>query len=125
MQKLAGVESVKVSLNEGHAKLVLKGGNSLTMAQVRGVVERNGFTPQQAVVAAEAEVLTRDGGLHVRILGVDEIYGLDASTSGAIGAEVKKHNGRTVRIEGIIRPSRDKQKPTMQVTSILAAERKA
>ncbi|HXG71828.1 MAG TPA: hypothetical protein VNJ04_14570 [Gemmatimonadaceae bacterium] len=119
MQKLAGVESVKVSLNEGRARLVLKTGNALTMAQLRKVVEQNGFTPKQAGVVAEAEIVAKDGLLQVRILGVSETYGLEPTTAGSVAAELRKHAGRTVRVEGVIAPPADKmQKPLMQVTSV-------
>ncbi len=57
MEKLPGVESATVKLNEGRAVLQLKPDNRVTIAQVRERVRQNGFTPRAAVVAAIAEAM--------------------------------------------------------------------
>jgi hypothetical protein len=50
MQKVDGVEAVKVSLNDGLTILDLKPGNTITMAALRQIVKNNGFVSKEAQV---------------------------------------------------------------------------
>src|SRR5688500_9162125 len=50
MQKLNGVVSVRVSLNQGLTVLELKPGNSVTLARLREVIRNNGFVTREATV---------------------------------------------------------------------------
>ncbi|MBI4485275.1 MAG: hypothetical protein HY655_04625 [Acidobacteria bacterium] len=84
MEKLPGVESAKVSLNEGRAVIQLRPGNTVTIAQVHQSVERNGFTPQQAAISGEAEVVGKGDKLQLRISGAGDTYDL-ATTPHADG----------------------------------------
>ena len=52
MQKVDGVEAVKVSLNDGLTILELKPGNTITMAALRQIVKNNGFVSKEAQVVA-------------------------------------------------------------------------
>lgn len=120
MEKLPGVESTEVRLNEGRAIIRLKPGNAITIAQIRRSVERNGFTPQQAVISAEADVIARGDKLQLRIRGTTDTYDI-ASTAHAdtIQQQLKKHTGNAVVIEGIVPASKDsKGIPVIQVNSV-------
>ena len=50
MQKVEGVQAVKVSLTDGVTTLDLKSGNTITMAKLRQVIKNNGFVPKEARV---------------------------------------------------------------------------
>jgi hypothetical protein len=52
MQKVDGVEAVRVSLNDGLTILDLKAGNTITLAAVRQIVKNNGFVSKEARVVA-------------------------------------------------------------------------
>lgn len=52
MQKVDGVQSVRVSLNDGLTILDLKPGNSVTLAQLRKIIKNNGFVSKEATVVA-------------------------------------------------------------------------
>ncbi len=52
MQKVDGVQSVHVSLNEGLTILDLKPGNSVTLAELRRVIKNSGFASNDATVVA-------------------------------------------------------------------------
>lgn len=52
MQKVTGVETVRVSLNEGLTVLDLKAGNTVTLAVLRAIIKNNGFVSKDAVVVA-------------------------------------------------------------------------
>ena len=57
MQKVDGVQQVRVSLKEGLTVLDLKPDNRVTLAKLREVIKNNGFVSRDAIVLASgAEV---------------------------------------------------------------------
>lgn len=118
--KVDGVESAKVSLNEGLARIQLRPGNSVTMEQLREIVEQKGFTPQGATVTVRAEVIATGGDLQLKVTGTDEIFAV-ADTPGAarVREEVGRQVGRTVLVDGVILPPKDKKaRLLIQVVSV-------
>ena len=55
MQKVEGVESVRVSLNDGLTILDLEPGNAVTMAKLRQIIKNNGFVSKEAIATARGE----------------------------------------------------------------------
>ena len=56
MQKVDGVQSVRVSLNDGLTILDLKPGNAVTLAKLRQIIKNNGFVSKEATVVARGTV---------------------------------------------------------------------
>ena len=52
MQKVDGVETVRVSLKDGLTILDLKPGNTVTLAKLRQIIKNNGFVSKEATVDA-------------------------------------------------------------------------
>ena len=52
MQKVDGVQSVRVSLNDGLTILDLAPGNAVTLAKLRQIIKNNGFVSKDARVLA-------------------------------------------------------------------------
>ena len=52
MQKVDGVQSVRVSLNDGLTILDLKAGNAVTLAKLRQIIKNNGFVSKEATAVA-------------------------------------------------------------------------
>ena len=52
MQKMDGIQSVRVSLNDGLTILDLKPGNTVTLAKIRQIIKSNGFVSKEASVLA-------------------------------------------------------------------------
>ena len=52
MQKVDGVQDVRVSLKDGLTILELKSGNAVTLARLRQIVKNNGFVSKDAAVVA-------------------------------------------------------------------------
>jgi hypothetical protein len=52
MQKVDGVQSVRVSLNDGLTILDLAPGNAVTLAKLRQIIKNNGFVAKEASVVA-------------------------------------------------------------------------
>jgi copper chaperone CopZ len=125
IEKLPGVESVTVSLNEGRAVIALKAGNTVTLAQLRQTVERNGFTPQEAVIRAEAEVSGKPDTIQLRIAGTEESFDLSAEPlADDVLEALRGRAGQRVLIEGTVPVRTDrKAAPVIQVKSVKAVKR--
>jgi hypothetical protein len=118
MEKLPGVESATVKLNEGRAVLQLKPDNRVTIAEVRDRVRRNGFTPREAVVTARADVLLEGDRVRLRISGTDEIYDV-RTTSGSLEQRLRSGAGQTFVVSGTIPFEKDTTAaPVLQVTDV-------
>ena len=52
MQKVDGIQTVRVSLNDGLTILDLKPGNAITLAKLRQIIKNNGFVSKEANVVA-------------------------------------------------------------------------
>lgn len=120
MEKLPGVESAKVSLNEGRTTIQLNAGNAVSMTQIRQGVERNGFTPQQAVVKAQADVVATANGLQLKISGTNDTYDVAATAHAEhIQQQLKNNAGQRVVIDGIVPVQKDpKATPVIQVNNV-------
>ena len=55
VQKVDGVEHVRVSLNDGLTIVDLRAHNAVTMAKLRQIVKNNGFVSKDASVLARGE----------------------------------------------------------------------
>ena len=71
--KLAGVQSVKISLQTGLLQITLAPGNSFKMSDLRKRIRQNGFRAMQAKVTA----LGIFRGSRFEVLGTGESYPLD------------------------------------------------
>ncbi len=121
MEKLPGVESATVKLNEGRAVLVLKPENTLTFGQLRESVRRNGFTPRDAHVTATAETVARDT-LRLKITGTQDVY--EVRTTAALEKQLRAAANRPVIVEGTIPfESAPTDKVVLQVTSVRSVTR--
>ena len=72
MQKVPGVVSVRVSLNEGLTVLDLKPGNDVTLTGLRQVIRNNGFVTKEAQVVAVGAVSTTGAGIVFEVMGSRE-----------------------------------------------------
>jgi copper chaperone CopZ len=110
IKKMEGVDSVQVSLNEGLARIQLKPGNKLRLAQLRERVADNGFTPKEARVAVLGEIISTNGRLQLKVTRADEIFDLFfAPKAPQTEDELKKHVGKTLLVEGVVAPPKGKK----------------
>lgn len=90
------------------------------MAEIRRSVARNGFTPQQAVISAQADVMATGGRLQLKISGTNDTY--DVVMTGradGIQQQLKKYAGQRLVVDGIIPVPRDpKTAPVIQVNGV-------
>ena len=114
MKKVQGVEDVHVSLENAFTEIWLRPGNSVTLAQLRAVIRRGGFTAGEAHLRGVATVTEDNGRLRVDLapardsllLEADgpvteeqarKFFGLEVEFTGSVAKE------ETIRLKTIAR----------------------
>lgn len=120
VEKLEGVRAVKVSLNEGRAVLDLAPGNAITLAEIRERVRRNGFSPQGATVTVRARVAAAGDALRLEVPETKETFDVAATPHAPHVAELRKHIGQVVTVEGLIAAPKEKAASVIQITKVTA-----
>ena len=62
LKGLSGVEQVTVSLNDGYAEIHLAEDSRATLAEIREVIRKNGFTPKDTNVHVSGKVIQSNEG---------------------------------------------------------------
>ena len=76
MRKVAGIESVEVSLQRAVTEIRLKPGNNVTMAQLRKIIKDGGFSSGTADVDVIGTLVQRDGRPALLVSGTSESFPL-------------------------------------------------
>jgi hypothetical protein len=118
IQKLEGVRDAKVSLNEGKAVVALEPANTVTLARIRELVRRNGFTPQGATVTLRARVVAAGDTLRLEIPETKETFQVATTPHAGQVAQLEKHAGQVVVVEGLIAAPKEKAPAVIQVTRV-------
>ena len=69
LNNVKGIASVDVTLKRGVARLVLKPGNTVTLAQLRKIIKDAGYTTAEAVITARGAVVLRGDRLELDVTG--------------------------------------------------------
>jgi copper chaperone CopZ len=116
LKKVAGVESVEVSLNKGLAVVNLKGGNVVQPQELWEVLRKNGFTPKETRVVVRGAIATSPQ-LQLKVSGSNQVLKLTGDA--ILVQEAAKRNGNTVIAEGSLKPAKDlKAAVPLEVRSI-------
>jgi copper chaperone CopZ len=108
LKKVAGVESVEVSLNKGLATVKLKPGNTVSVPQLWELIHRNGYTPNATTVSVRGELATVNGALQLKVAGTKDIMPLAADPKNAAAySEAAGKLGQTVIVQGVMVPAKD------------------
>jgi copper chaperone CopZ len=108
VKKLDGVQSVKVSLEDGLVAIQLTPGNHLTMAALRKVITSNGFSPKEATVVVEGMITEHTGELTLAVDGTDERFTLASPT---VSADIRQ--GAHVEVGGRLDPAKVREQLTV------------
>jgi copper chaperone CopZ len=109
VKKIAGVQSVNVSLNKGLVTIELAAGNHLTMIELRRVITANGFSPKEANVVVDGVLENRAGTPTLKSDGTNETFLLVPMQNAASAFEDVKRlipQGAHAEINGRIDPPR-------------------
>ena len=120
LKKVAGVESVEVSLNKGLAAVKLKPGNTVSVLQLWKLIHENGYTPKVTNVSARGELASVQGQLQLKVSGTSEVLALIADPKEtSVYSEVARKLGQTVIVQGLMIPAKDLKTPVpLQVEGI-------
>ncbi len=113
LRKVAGVESVEVSLNKGLATVKLKPGNTVSVPQLWELIHKNGYTPKTTQVSVRGELANVNGLLQLRVSGTKDILPL------ASYGDAAQKLGQTVIVQGTMTPLKDlKATVPLRVTQV-------
>src|ERR1700739_3032286 len=84
LKKVAGAESVEVSLNKGLATVKLKPGNTVSVPQLWELIHKNGYTPKETAVSVRGELANANGRLQLKVAGTNETLALAADPKNPI-----------------------------------------
>ena len=108
LKKVAGVESVEVSLNKGLATVKLKPGNTVSVPQLWELIHKNGYTPKATTVSVRGELASVNGALQLKISGTKDALPLAADPKNAAAyGDASKKLGQTVIVQGVMMPLKD------------------
>ena len=117
IQKVDGVESVNVSLNEGFAEVKLKTGNKVTIEQLREIVRKSGFTAKESTVTVEGKLVELKGKP-----ALDAGAGAILHLTGDV-AQVSGKTGQHVVVSGVVPETGKKNEPeTVEVKTVSASK---
>ncbi len=108
LKKVAGVESVEVSLNKGLATVKLKPDNTVSVPQLWELIHKNGYTPKNTVVLVRGELTNVNGSLQLKVSGTKDTLPLAAYPKNASAySELPKKLGQAVTVQGMMTPAKD------------------
>src|SRR5271169_3362984 len=108
LKKVAGVDSVEVSLNKGLATVKLKPGNTVSVPQLWELIHKNGYTPKTTAVSVRGELANVNGAIQLKVSGTKDTLPLAADAkNGAAFGDASKKIGQTVVIQGVMMPAKD------------------
>ena len=108
LKKVAGVETVEVSLNKGLATVKLKPDNTVSVPQLWELIHKNGYTPKTTVVLVRGELTNVNGSLHLTVSDTKATLPLAADPKNAAAySELPKKLGQTIIVQGVMTPAKD------------------
>jgi copper chaperone CopZ len=120
LKKVAGVESVDVSLNKGLATVKLKPGNTVSVPQLWQLIHEKGYTPKAKTVSVRGDLANIQGRLQLKVSGTNETLALVSDSKNAsVYGEAQKKLGQTVIVQGVMVPAKDLRAPVpVQVSQV-------
>ena len=82
VERLDGVESAEVSLNEGRVRVRFAPSTQVSIAELRTTIRNQGFSPQEATLTVSARMERRSGTLVAIIPGAGASYIVEGSAIG-------------------------------------------
>jgi hypothetical protein len=97
-----GLESVRVSLNDGKAYLTLAATNELTLQKIQEEVKNNGFSARNAEITLKGELLSEGNEWRIKVNG--ETFIVSDDTPSDI---LSKLNPGNIQLKGLVKDEED------------------
>ena len=110
MEKIDGVTSVAVSLNEGTVTLGFAPDNRVSLERIRETIRSNGFTPREAELRVTGQIVVRGDSLVLAVQQTGDSFVLEDAPD-AVGrtADIRRNRaGATITVSGQV-PAEDPQ----------------
>ena len=120
LKKVAGVESVDVSLNKGLATVKLKPGNTVTVQQLWQLLHDKGYTPKTTTILGKGEVTNVQRRPALKVAVTKQVLDLapDPKNPSAYN-EAAKRVGQSVLVQGVMIPGKDLKKAVpLEITQL-------
>jgi copper chaperone CopZ len=125
IKRLEGVQSVRISLNDGTAEIRLASENRQTLDQIRQRISDNGFTAKNAEVKLRGVIREKEGKLVIETKS-GEVYVLQspAEAKNTLEELKKTKAGTSITVAGVITETRKSpsQPWNVQVRQVLEQE---
>jgi len=120
LKKVAGVDTVEVSLNKGLATVKFKPGNAVSVPQLWQLLHDKGYTPKATTVSTRGELINAQGRLQLKVSGTKDVLALSADPKNPSPfSEAQKRAGQTATVQGVMMPGKDlKASVPLQVTQV-------
>ncbi len=102
LKKMDGLESVRVSLNDGKAYLTLAATNELTLQKIQEEVKNNGFSARNAEITLKGELLSEGNEWRIKVNG--ETFIVSDDTPSDI---LSKLNPGNIQLKGLVKDEED------------------
>lgn len=120
VEKLAGVTSAEVSLEEGLVTVQMTPDNQLTMAELQRAIRNQGFSPRGAEIQLSGALVEEGQRLALELPGSQVSYTIRAD--GILLERLRSAIGRHVTLAGRLGEDEDGRTPTiLEVSSVLAS----
>ena len=117
VEKLSGVESAEVSLNDGNVRIVLRPDNGITIAELRLVIRRQGFSPRESELRVLGTI--EADGARFAFVFPGSVTSFRIVSSEPIRERLDELAGRRAEITGRIAQDTDDLTPSvLEVTSV-------
>lgn len=101
INKMEGVSTASVSLNDGLLTAALTNENTLTLKQIRKAVTESGFSPKKAEVKVSG-TLQKEDGQYFLISSSDERYKLQVDDEAVEGRLKSTQAGESITLAGLL-----------------------
>ena len=106
MKKVAGIESVEVSLEKGSTDIRLRPGNTVTLTQIREIIRSSGFNAREATVTASGRVYLKNDQAWIDLAPARAQLTVQPHPADGMVAEARRLAGsapQDVDVRGVIR----------------------
>ena len=112
LNKLPGVESVNVSLNQARATVKLKPANTISVPHLWQLLRDKGYTPKTTIVSVRGDLAELQGDLQLKVSGTNDFITLTRDPNNALAwrAVAAAKVGQRLIVIGVMVPSKDLKK---------------
>lgn len=115
LKNIEGIQTVKVSLNQGKAYITLQPDNQVSLSEIQQKVKSNGFSSRDAEVILQGELSKQEDKIFIET-GQERYLILDSSDKGALAKIREMKAGSSVKVAGEVKAKESTQGHSWNLT---------